>query len=734
MIKTKKLPGVTVSHGVSKAALAVAMLFSWSSAYAQAADDQAAAEAAATTDEPATADIIVTAQRRNERLQDVPISIAAFSGAQLQERGISNSKDIGQLTTGVVISNDDSAVTPFIRGIGSNTAILGEVGSVATYLDGVYLPEVTGATYELANIESIEVLKGPQGTLFGRNTSGGAINIRTRAPTFTPSGSVEASYGNFNTVKLRGYLSGPIAENVAMLVSANFSHQDNYINDLIRGGKIDDTRRFTIRGSLLFRPTDRLDITVSADYLRNRDPAGPAVSALPGYFGQTATSPVPQGPYDYIGSIKPDQKVRQTGASLKAVWDLNFAKLTSLSAYRYNKVESAVEVDRTPVALIDLTDNRPAHVFSQEIQLASNGDGPFTWLVGGYYADSDAAYGPVTLLGAFVNGSTAIYNKAFSTIYAAFANATYKIGPFELTGGLRYNRDEKTYIGSVNGFPVVTEGMAKKSWDSVTPRLVAAYHPNRDMLLYASYTGGFKSGAFNTTAFALVPIDPEKVKAYEVGLKLSPTPFITVNSAAFLYDRTDQQVQAQDPITGLQNLANAAKTRSKGVEVEITARPLEGLSLQAGASYLDARYVSFPNALVYFPTPVPAGAIPGSLGNTATSLDISGQRTEKSPEWTFTGAASYRIPLADGGSIVPSAHVYRTSSYTFGAGTRLVQPGYTLFNAELAWNTPMGITVSAFGKNLTNETYWVNYKANAFADSATPSEPRTYGVRVGSKF
>lgn len=724
-------------NGVSALAFGIGALAVSAPGFAQ--TEPADGAAAATQPSPeaestGSGDIIVTAQRRSERLQDVPISIAAFSGDQIAERGIATSKEIGQLTTGIVIATDDSAVVPFIRGIGSNTAILGEVGSVATYLDGVYLPETTGAVYELANIESIEVLKGPQGTLFGRNTSGGAINIRTKAPSFTTTGSFEASYGRFDALNLRGFLSGPVSDKIAVSVASNYSRQDGYINDLVRGGKIDGAKRFAIRGAILFQPTDRLDITVSGDYLRNDDPTGAAVSALNGYFGQTAASIAPRGPRDYIGSIKPAQDVLQAGGSLKAVYDVGFGNLTALTAYRYTRINSAIEVDRTPEQLIDLTDHRLVHVFSQELQLSSNNDGPFTWLIGGYYSDSDAAYSPVTLIGSLAGGTTAIYNKAKSTIYAGFVNGTYKFGDFEVTGGLRYNKDVKSYVGSVNGFPIVTPGMVRETWNSLTPRVVLSYHPNRDLLLYASYTAGFKSGAYNTTAFALVPIDPEKVKAYEVGLKISPTPGVTVNSALFWYDRTNEQVQAQDPVSGLQNLENAAKSRSKGAEIEITARPLPGLSLQAGASYLDARYLSFPEAIVYTPTPVGPGMIPGSLGNTATSTDISGERTERSPKWNFTLAGSYKIELANGGSIVPSGNIYRTSSYVFGAGGRLRQPGFTLINAELAWNLPNGVTLAAWGRNLTNKTYYINFKSNAFSDSGTANEPRTYGVRASYRF
>jgi len=718
---------------VSVASLSTALLLMTSAAMGQEAVSGPASATPGELQSGGIDDIIVTAQRRSERLQDVPISIAAFSSDQLSAKGATKSSDIGQLTTGLIVAEQDSSVVPYIRGVGSDTIILGEVGSVATYLDGVYMPDATGGVYDLANIESIEVLKGPQGTLFGRNTAGGAVNIRTQAPKFKTSGKFEASYGNFDAIAVRGYITGPISDKIAVSVAGNYSHQRSYINDLVRGGKVGDAERYSIRGSLLFKPTDRLDITLAGDYTHNDDPAAVAVSAVSGYLGQTPTSIAPSGPYDYIGSIKPKQIVVQEGVSLRGVYDFGGVSLTSLTAYRFNKVVSAIEVDRTPYVYADLVDHSPAKVFSQEVQLASNGDGPFTWLIGGYYSHQNTKYDPVTIITAGVP-NTDIDITTWTDIYALFANGTYKIGDLELTGGLRYNKEKKEYTGAVNGFTLIPKGVAKHTWNSVTPRIVLSYHPSRDFLLYASYTAGFKSGAYNTTSFPTEPIDPETVDAYEVGLKLAPSRAITINSALFWYERKDVQVQSQDPSNNLQNLENAAKARSKGAEVEITARPLPGLSLTAGVTYLDAKYSAFPDALVYIPTPVPAGAIPGSLGNTPTSVDVSGQRVERAPKWTVNLAGSYRIELGNGGSIVPSANLFYTTEYFFNRGNRLRQPGYTLINADLAWNLPNGLTFSVWGKNLTNKVYYRTYVTNAFADSAIGAEPRTYGVRLGYKF
>lgn len=700
----------------------------------QAAAGTQAPASSSTTDYSDVNDIIVTAQRREERLQDVPVSVAAFSGDQLAARGATRNSDIGQLTTGVIVAEQDSAVVPYIRGIGSDTILLGEVGSVATYVDGVYLPDATGGIYELANVESIEVLKGPQGTLFGRNTAGGAINIRTKTPKFTPEGSIEASYGNFDAVSARGYISGPVNDMVAVSLAGNYSRQDSYINDLVRGGKIDNAERYTIRAAVLFKPTDRLDITLTGDYLHNSDPTGAAISAAGGYLGATPTTVISNRPFQYVGNEKPEQRLTQKGVSLRSIYDFGGASLMSLTAYRTNRVYTQIEVDRTPFNFIDLYSTSPAKVFSQEFQLSSSGDGPLTWMIGGYYAHQNSKYNPIDLVGTLAGGLTRLNISSFTDIYALFANATYKLGAFEVTGGLRYNKDKKSYNGKLNGTTLITRDIANKTWNSVTPRLVLAYHPGRDMLLYASYTGGFKSGAYNVAGFETVPVNPEKVDAFELGLKLTPTPRVTINSALFWYDRKNVQVQAQNPVTSLVALQNAAKSRTKGAEIELSARPVPGLSLNAGISYLNANYNDFPDAIVYIPNPVPAGAIPGSLGNAAVRQNVTGQRVERSPKWTYNLGVSYKADLGDGRSLVPSANLFRTTSYYFNRGSRLRQPGYTLINADLAFNLSNGVTFSVWGKNLNNKTFIRSYVTNAFADSISWSEPRTYGVRASYRF
>jgi iron complex outermembrane receptor protein len=714
---------------------AVAMAFALTIclvASVRAAENQATGESRVGSDatsENQINEIVVTAQKRSERLQDVPISVSAFSEAQLSSRGITTSSDLTQVTPGLFVGESNSLVTPFIRGVGASTNILGEVGSVPFYIDGVYMPMAQAGIYDLANIESVEVLKGPQGTLFGRNAAGGAISITTRAPQFTSSGSAEVSYGNFNAVTARGFVTGPLTDRIAGSFAVNYSRSDSYINDLFRGGKLDGSERVTVRGDLLIKPSDELSVLLKADYMRSSDPTPEALQPINGYLGLTRTAQYPIGPYDYIGELKPIQKAPQSGGSIRVSYSFPGADLISLTAYRKYDVFSQISADGTPIRYVDIDNNQSGNALSEELQLVSRGSGPLSWILGAYYSNEKDYYDPLV-----INDATQISANLTSHTYAAFVNGTYKLDDFELTAGLRYNEDKKSYDATLNGFTVVPD--ASHSWKSVTPRAVVAYHPNTDLLAYVSFTSGFKSGAYNYSAFATTPIDPETVDAYEVGLKYSPNRLVAIDTAVYYYKRNNIQVESQSPTTGLQLLENAASGTSKGADIDLTLRPIDALSLRVGLSYLDGTYSSFPAASVYVPyPPPPPPALPNSLGNNAVSANVTGAPFEHSPKWTGTVAASYKFSLPDDASIVPSINAFRVSSYVFTAGERLKQDPYTLLNAEITWHLPGDrVELSAWGKNLSNAVYLRSYFANSITDAGVYAEPRTYGILARVNF
>lgn len=726
-----------LSMGLS-ATIAIAALAAPTCANAQdsnSGSDQPAEDNGAATAAVGETEIIVTAQRRDQRLLDVPISVSAFSGAQLETRGITSSSDLAQVTPGLVLTEQSSYVLPFIRGVGGAVVAPGEVGSISTYIDGVYIPINAGTNYQLANIESIQVLKGPQGTLFGRNTAGGAILINTEAPGFNWKGKFSADYGNLGEYGVHGYVNGPVSDSVAISLLANYARGDSYLYDINRQAKLDDRKSYDGRGSVLFKPNDRFSAILTGHYFRSEEPSSIAAQPRNGYLGLTANSPFPRDFYDVALNANGFARVKTYGISGRMEYDFGAVKLTSITSNFWGDyITVDYDSDATPINRQFINSNEFVEAFSQELQLASNGDGALQWLVGGYFSDQDAGYNPVVIGAPLVNVATTIATIVNQKTKALFVDGTYSLGDFELTAGLRYNRDEQSYSGSLNGTPLVTK--AEKNWTSLTPRAVLSYKPSRSMLAYASFSKGFKSGLFNQTTFSAKPIDPEKVTAYEIGLKIQPASSFTLTGAAFWYDMRGLQVSRQDPITNIITFQNAASAVTKGFELDATLRPISSLTVTAGLSYLDSRYRRYEEAQGYRPNdPFANQDNPSALGNSSVSIDVSGNRVVRAPKWMWNASLSYAASLGSGGTLTPSATIFSTSSFYFDAVNRLEQKAYEIVNAKLDWELPgERVTIELYGKNLTAAKYFRSLTATSFTDRAIVAAPRTYGVRLRYNF
>ncbi len=675
-------------------------------------------------------DIIVTAQRRAQRLQDVPISITALTANELSNQGIGSTHDIAQSVTGMTITESGGYVQPFIRGVGSTVTNLGEPGSAATYIDGVYMPTVNGQLYELANLESIQVLKGPQGTLFGRNANTGAIIITTRQPAYQPAGTFTASYGNFNALKFNGFATTGLSDNIAVSLAGNYDSHDGWFHNLNPangfGSRVGDATRWTLRGAILIEPAANLKITLSGDGMHGDDASPILTQPINGYQGYVPGGLKVYGPYDFIGNEHVRYLTGQYGASGRINWDLGGIAVTSTTAWRHYLSRSVVyDSDTTPTRFVAISNRDVGSNFTQEVLVNSTGKGAFTWVVGGFYLRQDGKLAPLETLTPGVTDTTV---QQLTEAFAGFADATLKLGAFELTGGLRYSSESKTISGQRNGAVIVTG--AKHTWNAATPRVVIAYHPNSDLMFYASFSEGFKSGAFNANALTAtpVPINPEKVDAYEAGLKFSPVPGVTINGSVFHYNTKDLQVQALNPVTNLIELRNAAKVRSNGADLDIAYNPTRDLSLKLGVSYLNAKFTSFPNSQVYLP-------VPGGDGrNVSAIVDVTGKRNVRSPDWTLNFAADYKIHVGEG-SVVPSFNVYYSSKFYWTVDDRIVEPAHFVANASITWNLPGDrFSVAIWGRNITDEVRFRNVSASGQADRRAADEPALYGVRMGYKF
>jgi iron complex outermembrane receptor protein len=697
-----------------------------SPAFAQDAPEPQVTPQTAPSDE---GEIIVTAQRRSQRLQDVPIAVTALTSEQTNLQGVVSTHELAQAVTGLTITESVGYVQPFIRGIGTTATNLGEQGTAAIYVDGVYMPAINGQFYELANVQSIEVLRGPQGTLFGRNANSGAILIATRAPSLTvPEGSFQVGYGSFNAITAGGYVSIPLSDNVGFSVAGNFENRESWYTQRGEEDAFDNTQRWTLRAALLFQATDNLSITLNGDISQSSDPGLITLQPVGGYQGLVPGGIVPIDRYDFIGNvIDPDLRIRNKGISGRIRWDLGPVELISTTAYRGffgRSIRYDSDTTPTPIVQIDQIDRGTA--FTQEFQLTGN-SGPLTWVAGAFYMRQEADYAPQNVLVGASTLTSATVQQVTEAI-AGFADATLRLGQIEITGGLRYSYEEKTISGQRNGVPVITDVNA--NWDAVTPRAVLAWHPSRDLMLYGSFSQGFKSGTFNASNLSPIPIDPETVDAYEVGVKWTIAPRTILNISAFRYNIDDLQVQALNPVTNLVGLANAANARSQGVDIEFSAQPIPRFNVRLGVSYLDTEFTSFPNAQVFIKNPAFTDG-----RNLSVITDVTGNENVRSPDWTANLALDYTAELGNGGSIVPSVNFYYSSEFFWDVGNRLVEPEHLVINASLTYNFPGDRwSITLWGRNLTDEFRARSFLPTTQTDRRLADEPRVFGIRAGYRF
>jgi iron complex outermembrane receptor protein len=695
-------------------------------------------------------EVIVTAQRRDERLLDVPLSITVQSGESLERAGVAAVRDLHNVTPGLRIDRNGGSVQPAIRGV---TAIDGNPGNdpnVAMYIDGVYRPSAGANNLDLPDVERIEVLKGPQGTLFGRNATGGAILIHTKRPTFDPEGRITLGYGNFDDRVAKGYFSGPLVpDKVAVSLAGFYERNDGYLHDLANGGRRTGALKSRlVRGKLLVKPTEKVSLLISGLYA-NRDDGSMAGQPYQGntvarYVRPppfTAANPavgrpgviIPTRPWDVANNFDPSIHYKEKAVSARADFDLGFANLSSISAYTHLKGDSRTESDYTNIFVNTYRAEARQKTFSQELNLTSSTEGPLNWVLGLFYYRDRAAYDPLTVgnpLGNFL-----IYGQQNSNAYAVFGEVSYDITDrLNLIAGLRYSRERRRLYGSFNARNFLFR--AGRTFESTTPRVSLRYQFNDATNIYATYSQGFKSGGYTVSSLNTNAFLPEKVRAYEVGIKSSPRKTISFTAAAFYYDYLNQQVQTAVTINNAQVgvTANAASSEIYGAELDATVKPFPELTVSAAVSLLHARYKRYPNATVQRPRLLANGQ-PCLCGNIAVNgFDASGAQLIRSPDATFSLTGTYTKEFAVG-TMSLSANLYYSDSFFFTPDNRVKQPSYTTVGARASFE-PAGtkVKVSVWGRNLTNETVYQGASILADADGVLFAPPRSYGVELEYRF
>ncbi|TEL80625.1 TonB-dependent receptor [Pseudomonas aeruginosa] len=728
--------------------------------------------------------VTVTARRREEDSQKVPTPITVLGGETLEAQRISRVQDLQQVLPSVnvaYIHARQSSVA--VRGIGNNPASDGLEGSAGIYLDNVYLGRPGMAVFDLLDIEQLELLRGPQGTLFGKNTTAGVLNISTRAPTFTAERTVEVSGGQDGYFQGRGTVSGPLGETLAGRLSAYRTRDDGYIKNIHDDNYLNGGERQGARGQLLFEPNEDFSLRWIADY-NEEDSSNGSMVVYGGAerFWQRAAlvgaSPL-RDPQRRKVNINGRQhvSVHQGGSSLEANWNLAGGyRLTSISAYRYWHFTPANDEQLNVSAINDTGVEVHDRQFSQEIRLASPTGGAFDYVVGAYAFRQNlgnktfTSYGPLAdlyLLGANLGALNDTYSKANGKIetdsFALFAQGTWHLTErLDFTAGLRGTYEEKNAkverFAPLGGAAVGGVGAAVRNgqlgaYDSgdlsqynfaPSALLSLSYQFSDDLLGYASLSHGEKSGGVNL-AVGSAPsagadsllVGPERANDAELGLK--STLFdrrLLLNANLFWTGIHGYQAttlyQAPGSTQLVQVLANAGSVRSRGLEFEAAALPLRGLTLNFNGSYNDVTYLSFKDA----PCPAEVSTRPGA----PSSCDLTGQRVVGASKWIANLNGEYQWRLDDRFQpYVSASYAYRSAAEGTLDNSDLSKiDGYALVNLAAGLRSDLGdgqLDTSVWLKNAFDKDYYLSAFASINGSyTASVGQPRTLGVSLRYDF
>ncbi|MFA5632326.1 MAG: TonB-dependent receptor [Porticoccaceae bacterium] len=688
-------------------------------------------------------EIIVTAQKRAESMQDVPIAVAAVTADMAAASGIRTSSDLVFAVASLNVTRTTEATTFTLRGIGTEGGSTGQDSAIALFVDGVYMPSMAGATMALANIERVEVLKGPQGTLFGRNATGGAVNIITKAPEHEFGGSVSVGYGNKDTVESNFYVTGGLTDAIAADLSVYYRDQDRGFGyNPVIGKRVNEGEDLDVRSKVLIDLGENTQLTLAGDY--SRVAGSWAIS-----FRGVPTSNLLDGQIGYDGNywdstseFMPRIKTERWGGSATLVHDMGDYSFTSISALRRADGYQRVDVDATSLAFIDAPLFNSEEQFTQEFQLSYNGDN-FNWIIGAFYMDAESRYDPFQIQGLAMLPAQRIQidSTQGTESKAIFGQTTFAIAEnTNLTLGARYTEDERDLdapqfldFGGGVTMPLQT-GKNSFSASKPTYRVAIDHRLSDQTMIYASYNRGFKSGVYNLTAPLDPPVKPETLDAYEIGSKsdlLDGT--LRLNMAAFFYDYSNIQLfQVEGANT---RLFNAATAEVYGVDIEAQMILGHGFSINGSVSWLDHEYTEFENATISSPNPIPgAGNIIADCAVDPAACSAKGNSLTRVPDWTFAVALNHEFPLAEGTLSSNLSWAYN-DGYNWAVDNRVKQNNFSLVNSQVMWSDASDTYNFRFYiRNLLDEKYLLALNENNTGDIGTPAPGRTFGIAVGMNF
>jgi iron complex outermembrane receptor protein len=714
-------------------------------------------------------DIVVTAQRRAQRLQDVPLTVSAATAEDLQRSGVTTVRDIQNIVSGFTFGGQGSGPQPAIRGVSSLVSPAGAENPVAAYIDGVYLPAPDVLNTELPDVARVEVLKGPQGTLFGRNATGGALQIFTREPEFTPALNltIEPSYftgsgGSHSSrrINARAFASVPLVPDVlAASISGGYSFTEGYFVNDKDGGQLGSIFRRNLRGKLLLTPSDTTKFLFTAALVQNNGLGGlletpykgmSAAAAFPGTI-------VPNRPWhaaieDFVPNIGEDF-FKHYMFSLRADFDFDVGTLTSLSAYQNNRKHTIFNPVHAAAATIPCLlafacieyDFVPRQRnYTQELNFASRDFGIFSFTTGLFYFDAKGGTRG-RIQGGLASIAPAVFpltvqDTQFSTkSIAGYGEGTIKASDaLTIIVGARYSHDSLNDISLSPRSP-----RQKPKYNLFTPRVSVKYDIAEQLNVYATYSRGARNGLSGVGNTASVPqfaaVGPEKLTSYEAGLKYA-TGDLTFNGSFFYYDYKNKQEQT---FLGTSTITkNTGPVRIYGFDFDTSARLTPDLQFNGSLSWIPtAKYRDFPDASGistilgpngYRPgignqvAACPVGAPAGCVSTGRSTFNATGFRLIRAPKVTASGTLSYIRDAFD-----MSATLNYSSAVLHDITGTIRQAPYVLLAAQAGYRFDERLRVGVFGRNLTNKAYIANGLTSGSGFATGWGPPREVGLTIG---
>lgn len=700
---------------------------------------------------PALEQITVVAQRVERDLQDVPVSVSALGGAYLEDASISSIDDVAMHVPGLSMGRFNPAQPQiFIRGIGSTDQSASGDPSVGVFVDGVYISRPGAVDLDFFDLERIEVLRGPQGTLYGKNVVGGAIHYVTRAPSDQFDSRAQVTIGNYNRTDFKGLVEGPLSQNVNGKLTLNHSERDGYATSATTGGDLSDENSTAFRSQLHFLPTDELDVLLSFDHKRarlagtNRNCIGEQFIFFPWFAPGSpfAPSPCSEDPYTSEKTVDGFTDTDVWGLSATVNYDLGWADLVSITSYRRSDIDLQDDFSGSDAPLVVRNVIDESRQWAQEFRLTGGNPGGFSWLAGYYYLfadtyrleNNDFSGNDLPLgLPPALSFNTFYHQDNETTNHAVFGQGTFALSDaLSLQVGARLGYEKKEARIRTEGFdPTGTflvapyDARPDDSWTSFSPMVSLDYRINPDVMTYVSYSEGYKSGGFNGTArdadSALQGFDEERAQQFEVGMKSSWLDNrLRLNMSVFHIDYTDLQVfQLVDGASLV--VSNAADATSQGFEAEFWGVIDQNWRVQGSYAYLDATYDTFVNQ---------------------DGQDFSGNRLTRSPKNSYNIGINYSRNLTDRHNLsVLVDYSYRSRVFFEANNVPLIGDGSLgMVNARANLSFSPNWELSVWGRNLTDEVHITNVIDGrgpfnlSQNGSAVMGAPRMYGITVDYRY